>query len=521
MLAESRKSGAAHPERGRGTGRSEAPVPNRRPPVRSKRQRDLNRHPPVQSKTTRAESDRRSETRDVRYLFINPPYVMDGGTVISPAAAMLPVGPLAIATSLREQGHEVDFRDYVFSESLPATIDATEYDAVLIAVHTLRNIPTARDVLGRLRGASYVVAGGNVCSELGTADLRALGIPVDAVVRGYGHGHISTIERRTKGDIQTGSSLTRMAAPDLTLLDGPTRTTYWERSSARYPLIGPGGFGCAWSCNYCTAKMLSKRVERSLADIETEIESARTCGYREIWCVDNLALIDRELAREFDSIVANAGLKWLGMTRAETVWASRRQLGLLRCLSDIAIGVEAPERQLSGLNRAARSDNERLLRDSFALLHDAGISSTAFVMLDIPGSHDEDYWALIDLLSRVRPGNVSWSFFNPPAAQAIALGLDLAQTGFYRWPLGFSAIPDGRVVQYAMVITGTWWMNWAPQAFVEEGDKFGVAFDEGKIVQHRAARSPVGDLWSVWDYQASARGPVPPHVGRTVALVDG
>jgi radical SAM superfamily enzyme YgiQ (UPF0313 family) len=248
---------------------------------------------------------------------------MDTDSVVPPAAAMLPVGPLAIATSLIERGHEVDFCDYVFADSLPATIDAEHYDAVLVAIHTLRNIPTARNLLSRLRGASYIVAGGNVCSEPGSDELGQVGIRVDAVMRGYGHGHLEQIELGRRGDIKTGVALTRMPAPDLTLLDETTRTTYWQRSSARYPIVGPGGFGCAWSCSYCTAKMLSKRVERSLADIEREVELAQSFGYREIWCIDNLALIDRELALEFDSIIFNRGLKWLGMTRAETVWASR------------------------------------------------------------------------------------------------------------------------------------------------------------------------------------------------------
>jgi hypothetical protein len=116
---------------------------------------------------------------------------------------------------------------------------------------------------------------------------------------------------------------------------------------------------------------------------------------------------------------------------------------------------------------------------------------------------------------------VSWSFFNLPAVQAIARGLDLAMTGFYRWPLGFAAIPDRRVVQHAMVITGTWWMNWSPQAFIEDADEFGVSFDEGDIVQQADARSPVGDLWATWEYRAAANTPpCPPHLGQSRALVE-
>ncbi|HEX8454972.1 MAG TPA: radical SAM protein [Longimicrobium sp.] len=451
----------------------------------------------------------------MRYLVLNPPYIMKEGQVIPPAAAMLPMGPLGIATELVERGHELDYLDFAFAESLPDEIDASEYDGVLIAIHTLRNVPTAKELLNRVKGASYVVAGGNVCSELGKEDLGGVGVFADAVFRGYAHGHLDRIESATQGDIKAGSASSRMPAPNLSLLTAELRDVYWERSSARYPIIGPGGFGCAWSCNYCTAKMLSRRVERDFSVIEREIDQAKRLGYRELWCVDNISLVDADLALEFDQMVERAGLTWLGMTRAETVIVARNRLPKFRRLTDIALGVEAPARQLVTLNRGERRDNDERLHHAFGLLHDSGITSTAFVMLDLPGSLDADYWALVDLLAYVRPGNVSWSFFNPPAVKAITLGLDLAATGFYRWPLGFARIPDTRVVQFAMVITGTWWMNWAPESFVRTPDHFGVVFDEGEIVQTPDARSVVGDLWSAWDFNAAPlRLPDPPHLAK-------
>jgi radical SAM superfamily enzyme YgiQ (UPF0313 family) len=426
---------------------------------------------------------------------------MDGDQVIWPQAAMLPVGPLAIATSLLERGHEVSFRDFVFADTVPSKIDASSYDAVLVACHTLRNVPTAQRVIRSLRGARHVVVGGNVCAELGIRDFRAVGMSVDAVVRGYGHGMVREIEARCTGDLVCASAPSRMACPDIALLDEESRTRYIERSGRRYPIIGPGGFGCAWACNYCTAKMLSKRVERDWSDVVDEVRSARRWGYEELWCVDNIVLVDPDLALEFDAVVARAGMSWLGMTRAETV-RSCRQLSRFQRLTDIALGVEANSRQLKSLNRGERADNERVLRDAFQALHDAGISSTAFVMLDLPGSRDEDYWALLDLLGYVKPGNVSWSFFNPPAPEALRQRLDLSRAGFYRWPLGFAAIPDQRVVQHAMVITGTWWMNWAPRSFFTERDQFGVSFDDGEIAQRMGARSSIGDLWDVWEYRS-------------------
>ncbi len=190
------------------------------------------------------------------------------------------------------------------------------------------------------------------------------------------------------------------------------------------------------------------------------------------------------------------------MTRAETVRAARAVIPRFQCLNDIAIGVEAAPRALKSLNRGARTNNHRITSDAFRILEDAGISSTAFAMMDLPGSHDDDYWELLDILTDLEPANVSWSFYNPPATEMIRLQINPAVTGFYRWPLGFASISPHRVVQHAMVITGTWWMNWSVDSLVEDDDRFGVAFDERVLAQSWSARSPIGDLWDVWDLDA-------------------
>jgi radical SAM superfamily enzyme YgiQ (UPF0313 family) len=430
---------------------------------------------------------------------------------------MLPIGPLAIASGLAERGHDVRCFDYSFDNAIPTEIDAAGYDGVLIAVHTLRNIPTARNIMAVLKGASYIVAGGNVCSEIGVPVFRQADVHLDAVVRGYGHGVLEQIERQKKGDIAVGQVPNRMPVPDPSHLAESTLARYLQQSRARYPIVGPGGFGCAWSCNYCTAKMLSRHVERALSDIEKEVELASKLGYRELWCVDNLVLVDPDLALEFDQIVHNAGLTWLGMTRAETVRVARDRLSRFRSLSNIALGVEATTRMLTSLNRNARIDNDEVLGRAFSMLHDSGIGSTAFVMLDLPGSIESDYWELVDLLARIKPGNVSWSFYNPPAAHAIANGCDLTTTGFYRWPLGFAEISEQRVVQHAMLITGTWWLNWAPRDFFENDNEFGVGFDQGEIVQGLEVRSELGDLYTAWEYRSAVEPSVrPPHVGQVV-----
>jgi hypothetical protein len=73
--------------------------------------------------------------------------------------------------------------------------------------------------------------------------------------------------------------------------------------------------------------------------------------------------------------------------------------------------------------------------------------------------------------------------------------------GFYRWPLGYSQVVPERVVQQAMIFSGTWWDGLVldePDMFFEDDEVFGVNFLETQLFQGKTARSPIGDLWEAW-----------------------
>jgi radical SAM superfamily enzyme YgiQ (UPF0313 family) len=56
--------------------------------------------------------------------------------------------------------------------------------------------------------------------------------------------------------------------------------------------------------------------------------------------------------------------------------------------------------------------NEEIVR-AFQVAEEAGLHSSAFLMLGLPGETGEELWETVRLLGRIRPGRFRWSIFYP------------------------------------------------------------------------------------------------------------
>src|SRR3990167_7974422 len=86
----------------------------------------------------------------MNFLFINPPYVIGtDGMAVMPNKAMLPTGPLSIASAIEAKGHEVKLVDLVFQKNWRACLSriSPNFDRVLICCHTARNIVPVKPAL--------------------------------------------------------------------------------------------------------------------------------------------------------------------------------------------------------------------------------------------------------------------------------------------------------------------------------------------------------------------------------------
>jgi hypothetical protein len=445
---------------------------------------------------------------------IIPPYMVRDGRAEIPKKAMLPVGPLIMATLLQKTGCKVKVTDLTFHKVwLPFLPDALP-DIVLLSCHTPRNVTSCIIVLEDLRKQwrgvkqPHVVLGGNCCAELGIEDFAKLGLHVDAVVQEYGHTPevLDLILSRASGNIKATGPLGHLPMPELNLLPLRVRQQYLNHSQSRYPMYGHG-LGCRYyklcGAKYCGATLGQPWTPRNFQEILQEVAQAKAYGYQEIWCVDNLLFMDEEQTLRFDAAVAKHRMKWSGMTRPEII--AHLSLGYLRkfqTLEELAMGVEANElSSLKILNRGAPPDYQEQCTRAFELANRANIGTNAFVMLDFPHYTEREFWKLFRFLTNLKTEMVSWSFFNPPARDAVLGKHALNQYGFYHEPFGLSSVKKNRAIQHAMALTGVWWREW----YLDESDPFfetesiiGVNFLEGKIFQGKTARDPRGDLWEVW-----------------------
>jgi len=449
----------------------------------------------------------------MKILLVIPPYVLgEDSRAVLPNKAMLPVGPLMVAGLLCDRGHEVEVLDLVFEEEWWQKLPKDAPDILLLSCHTLRNIPCCVRVLDRLtakwKKQPHTVLGGNVCLKVGADEFRRFwNLPADAVVRGFDHGSdiLDAIEKKRTGDIHPSAEILAaedmpLPAPDL--LPRHVRYHYRMASQETYPIYGFSCGGCHWyrECGetYCEADMDSNWIPRPRVP-SAELELAERYGYHKIWCVDNLISVDQKATVQFDRAVAKLGMTWSGMTRVELV--CKLPTGFierLAALIDVAMGVEAVSDDL--LQTINRSTTRHKILTAFRRVRETGKSATAFVILDLPGSTDQDFWRLYEFLEDLNAINndfsrrnfsVSFSFYNPPVAHLFKEGNEkLSQPedlGFYRWPLGCSEDPLQRVVQQAMILYGRWWEQpgWTPNyrdPFLETGEEFGVNFLEGRIL---------------------------------------
>lgn len=424
---------------------------------------------------------------------IVPPYcIREDGTGVLPNKAMLPCGPLTVATLLQESGCQVEAIDLVFRQDWKDFLPSDQLELMLLSCHTIRNIPSCVAVLNELkrRGKSRVILGGNACLDLGIEQFSKLGLEVDAVIRGWGHSPdvIEQIMSGVNGDIWPQES-GQLPLPAVDLLPYNLHQKYRKASEGRYPMYA-FGTGCLWSCAYCNSYMNSLWISRPIEDALSEVALAEKLGYKKVWCVDNLLFTDPEVALRFNSMLALKEMQWSGMTRPELVCKLPEiYFKRLTSLTEVAMGIETvSETLLKVLNRGAKKSYRQTLEEAFRRIRRSGKTTTnAFVMLDLPGSTEADFWQLYELLEAVNPETISWSFYNPPV-QSVT---DPEAMGFYRWPQGHSQVPPQRVVQEAMVLSGTWWDKFTlnkSRPFFEDNDVFGANFLEAQIIQEKSAR---------------------------------
>ncbi|MBF0332679.1 MAG: B12-binding domain-containing radical SAM protein [Alphaproteobacteria bacterium] len=194
------------------------------------------------------------------------------------------------------------------------------------------------------------------------------------------------------------------------------RTGYFESSR-----------GCPFQCTYCVNPTIQnelssagrffrrKSPERTVA--EARLHKERHGLERVVFCDDNFLLMSpaqfADYARVFVPLwTREVGLPYWISTSAEFIRRETLEMLTATGCDGIGLGVEAGGEWFRRHVLRRNLSNERLV-DTFRLIHEYGIRTTANVMIGFPGEIESDIMDTIRLLRRIAPRSFDVSFASP------------------------------------------------------------------------------------------------------------
>ncbi len=188
---------------------------------------------------------------------------------------------------------------------------------------------------------------------------------------------------------------------------------YYELMGDRFTIL-EGSRGCSFKCTFCSLTMYGKGVRaKSSEKLIAEILAAKEAGARNIYFIDLEFTINKKLVSDTcDFLIKNpTGLRWTCQTRTDLVDEPLlQQMKMAGCVL-IHYGVE------SGSQRILDSVDKRLklekIEEGFSFTRKAGIETTAFFMVGLPGETAEEHEQTLAFAKKLNPTYASFHVANP------------------------------------------------------------------------------------------------------------
>ena len=208
--------------------------------------------------------------------------------------------------------------------------------------------------------------------------------------------------------------------------------------------------GCPFSCTYCFNHFMVGRYRRDLGcsvkdlnyirhfDVGQVIDEIRHLldryrGIRMFIFDDDLFTFDRDYVREFCAayrkvsdvpFVVNAHFGFFDADRARALAEAGCRIVKFRVESG------SPRIRNEIMNR--HMTNETIV-ETLALVREAGLHSSVFIMIGLPGETRDDVMETVRLLGRAEPGRFRWTFFYPyPGTRAYKMSVEGGYVDFGR-----------------------------------------------------------------------------------------
>ncbi|MBH88977.1 MAG: hypothetical protein CMF71_01930 [Magnetovibrio sp.] len=185
--------------------------------------------------------------------------------------------------------------------------------------------------------------------------------------------------------------------------------------------------GCPFLCTYCVNGTIQKSLraagkffrrkhpEVAVREIKHHVENMNL--ERIVFCDDNFLLMPGKLAHEWGELFSKVWIKEINLpfwiaTSAEFITKEAAQMLQKSGCDGVGLGVEAGGEWFRRHILKRNVDNERLAH-SFSNLREAGIRSTANVMMGYPGESEEDIFDTVRLIQKINPDSYDVSIVAP------------------------------------------------------------------------------------------------------------
>jgi len=211
-------------------------------------------------------------------------------------------------------------------------------------------------------------------------------------------------------------NLDKIPIPDRTIL--PKNIDYFNPIIKRIPYTtAMTGRGCPGKCTFCTVPSFygGKNRYRSAKNVVEELEIIQDLGYKEVYFRDETFTAYRERNETIckEIIKRKMDLTWICNARVGMITKDMMKLMKKAGCHMIKFGVESGNQQiLNNVKKGITVENTRL---NFKWAHEVGIDTHAHTMLGSPGETKETIEQTIKFINEIDPTTATFAICTPYA----------------------------------------------------------------------------------------------------------
>ncbi len=344
-----------------------------------------------------------------------------------------PLGLLQLVSSLRNAGHQVEYLDYSFCNSL-SELDEKAAGAVLIGVAISAAAKMSRaEIVSRhlmdvvpdalfLGGGAYPSIFPGKTMESIPFDYVLVGEAEDSIVElanaiseGNDPSGILNLVYRNNGNLVENPR--RPVPPNLDALPFPARDvvdydSYFEEGMSEYGMITTRG--CPFHCIYCkpsTDFIFGGDIRyRSVENVVEEIiQLAEIGSFRKLpvfFKDDTITMHPESWFETLRDMLRNRNieLNWHCNSRVDTVTRKKIRIMAESGCHCISFGVESGSQKILDFYRKETTPQQA--EKAFEWCHEFGVEATANLMIGFPLENDEDLRMTYEHLKKLKPDDI-------------------------------------------------------------------------------------------------------------------